>query len=33
MAVCDLDAGRVELGKKHINDFYAQKNAIVTPWA
>jgi predicted dehydrogenase len=25
MAVCDLDANRVELGKKFVNDFYARK--------
>src|SRR3984893_3191505 len=25
MAVCDLDANRVELGKKFVNDFYAKK--------
>src|SRR6204780_3468061 len=25
MAVCDLDANRVEDGKKFVNDFYAQK--------
>ena len=25
VAVCDLDAGRVELGKKFVNDFYAKK--------